>query len=121
MLTHRGQDIGLDVLECPDPIHDLADTAPALAEEREGLYKRLGEATERQDRVVVVMEKLEAERDALADEQAVALWSMLDDIDTLSDVLKEPMGPFQKQALAIAERRHAILESDGYTLVEAKP
>lgn len=49
-------------------------------------------------------------------EDAERLWSLLDDIDTLSDMLKEPMGEFQRRALIICEKRHAILRSDGYVL-----
>lgn len=49
-------------------------------------------------------------------ERAEALWDLLDQIDTLSDVLKEPPAHFQVEALGIARRRGEVLASDGQRL-----
>ena len=49
-------------------------------------------------------------------QRAVDLWQILDDIDTLSDMLKEPPTKFQRMTLRLCEARHKYLESDGYTL-----
>lgn len=53
------------------------------------------------------------------EQRARDLWQILDDIDTLSDMLKEtPVSKFEKMALKRAAKRHSILESDGYKLYE---
>jgi len=51
---------------------------------------------------------------------ARALWAMLDDIDTLPDVIKpvtvEDYVRLARSVRAVVEKRHAILETDGYVL-----
>ncbi len=47
---------------------------------------------------------------------AMKLWDILDDIDTLSDMLKPEQTAFYQATMKHAMRRHQWLLSDGYTL-----
>ena len=51
---------------------------------------------------------------------AELLWSLLDDIDTMSDVIKphdlKGYQAFYSQALRLSEKRHKVFFSDGYKL-----
>ena len=53
-------------------------------------------------------------------EIAIKLWSLLDDIDTASDMFKpstvKSYGNFYKYAMRKSEERHKYLKSDGYDL-----
>ncbi len=55
---------------------------------------------------------------------AVSLWGILDDIDTLSDMLKpsdeKGYRKFYAMALKRAEKRHALLHSDGYEVAQRR-
>ena len=46
----------------------------------------------------------------------VELWVLLDHIDTLSDMCKTNDKAFRKLAMETQQKRHKILESDGYDL-----
>lgn len=48
--------------------------------------------------------------------RAKALWKLLDDIDTLGDSMKPEVTPYFRAVNGIAEKRHALLKSDGYEL-----
>lgn len=56
---------------------------------------------------------------------AEKLWGLLDDIDTLTDVIKptslEGYAMFYQAAVKRADQRHLILISDGYSLHIPKP
>lgn len=56
---------------------------------------------------------------------AEKLWGLLDDIDTLTDVIKptslQGYASFYRAAVKYAEQRHLILTSDGYSLFIPKP
>ncbi len=51
---------------------------------------------------------------------AEKLWSYLDDIDTLSDIIKPAnesgFKAFYLKAMDLVEKRHSLLQSDGYDL-----
>lgn len=47
---------------------------------------------------------------------AEALWTLLDDIDTLDDVAKDNAGDFRRWAMTRVEQRHKYATSDGFTL-----
>jgi len=47
---------------------------------------------------------------------AIKLWSLLDDIDTASDMLKPERNPFYEFAMSKVEQRFRYLASDGYKL-----
>jgi len=53
-----------------------------------------------------------------------ALWGLLDDIDTASDMFKprdlESYQKFYKYAMARTEARHLVCRSDGYELFKAE-
>lgn len=55
-----------------------------------------------------------------AADDAALLWQMLDDIDTLGDVMKPTPSPYFEAVNRIAARRHDILKSDGYNLSRRK-
>ena len=52
--------------------------------------------------------------------RAKALWNLLDDIDTVPDAIhpndERSHELCWRKMIAIADKRHEILESDGYTL-----
>lgn len=58
-------------------------------------------------------------------EAAEKLWGLLDDIDTLTDVINpttlQGYARFYQAAVKRAEQRHLILISDGYSLHIPKP
>ncbi len=53
--------------------------------------------------------------------KAEALWDLLDDIDTASDMFKPEQTTFYKYVMAKAELRHRYLHSDGYVLRDITP
>lgn len=58
-------------------------------------------------------------------EAAEKLWGLLDDIDTLTDIIKptslQGYTRFYQSAVKRAEQRHLVLVSDGYSLHIPKP
>lgn len=48
--------------------------------------------------------------------KAHQLWVMLDDIDTLSDAMTPEQNAYYQAVMAIAVKRHEVLQSDGYVL-----
>lgn len=48
--------------------------------------------------------------------QAIALWCMLDDIDTYSDMTRGDYDLFYKLTMKKVAQRHKILQSDGHIL-----
>jgi len=50
-------------------------------------------------------------------EKAEALWQLLDDIDTYSDMYKPEINGYFKAVNKKASERHKILYSDGYRLI----
>jgi len=51
----------------------------------------------------------------------VALWSLLDDIDTATDLYKPEKTPFLEYMYKKIAERHEHLFSDGYTLAKINP
>ena len=51
-------------------------------------------------------------------EREQALWQLLDDIDTASDIFKPEMTEFYNYVMGKAEERHKHLTSDGFVLSE---
>jgi hypothetical protein len=51
------------------------------------------------------------------DEQRLWLWSLLDEIDTASDMFKSDYEGFSKYVYRRVEERHKIARSDGHSLV----
>lgn len=49
-------------------------------------------------------------------ETAAQLWQLLDDIDTLDDACKGNTEAYRNGVRQFVKKRHALLESDGYTL-----
>ena len=64
-------------------------------------------------------------KEQLYKDAAEKLWGLLDDIDTLTDIIKptslQGYARFYQAALVRAERRHLVLVSDGYSLHVPKP
>jgi len=48
---------------------------------------------------------------------AVALWGLLDDVDTAGDMFKPPINNFFKYVIGKSEERHKYIKSNGYTLI----
>ena len=57
--------------------------------------------------------------DKLLDEMAEALWQMLDDIDTYSDMFKTDYEGFYRATMKKVAERHKIMHSDGFKLTPA--
>ena len=53
-------------------------------------------------------------------EREKALWKLLDDIDTASDMFKPEENIFYKYAMKKAKERYKYLLSDGHELIELK-
>ena len=53
-------------------------------------------------------------------EREQALWQLLDDIDTASDIFKPEQTEFYNYVIGKAEERHKHLTCDGFVLSENK-